>query len=215
MKVTIANSIGANTCKVRVNEVDWITVATGQDLQTTANATANGIKVRNGNSAVIMQFDDIYICDGTGGVNDDFLGDVKVVSLLPDGNGTTSQFTGSDADSTDNFLHVDETDTDDDTSYVESSTAGHIDLYTFDNLASADTVHAVQVNNVVKKDDAGSRTVRAVTRPVATNFFGDSKSPSNGSYTNETHVYDVSPETSIAWTESEINGTEFGVEIEA
>lgn len=216
MKVTIADSIAASSCVVRVNEDVKITVATGQDLKVSANATADNFKMGNIAGGGTDYFDDIYICDGTGAVNNDFLGDVKVEVLLPDGNGTTNQFTGSDADSTDNYLHVDETDTDDDTSYVEHDTVGEIDLYTFDDisLGTPQTIHGLQINNIVKKDDAGSRTIRAVTRPVATNYFGGSKSPSDGSYSNERHVYDVSPETSVAWTESEINGTEFGIEIE-
>lgn len=216
VKVTIADSIGANTCKVRVNGTDWLTVATGQDLKATANATANGIKFKNGRSTTTLQVDDIYIFDGTGSDNNDFAGDSKVIALHPNANGAVSDFTGSDADSTDNYLHVDETDTDDDTSYVESSTATDVDLYNFDDLPEVpDAIHAVQVNFVAKKDDAGARTMRAVTRPVSTQFFGDIESPSDGAYLNFSKVYDLNPETSAIWTRSLLEATEFGVEIQA
>lgn len=213
MKVTIADSIGANTCKVRVNEADWLTVATGQDLKVSANATANQFRLRSG-ASFDHYFDDIYIFDGTGSDNNDFAGDVKVVALFPDGDGATNDFTRSAG--ANNFELVDDPDTDDDTSYVESDTATDIDLYTFDDLAaSVTTVHAVGVNFVAKKDDSGSRTMRAVTRPVVTNKFGDIESPSNGSYLNFTKIYDLNPETAAAWTPTLLNATEFGVEIQA
>jgi len=216
-KVTIANSIGAGTCEVRVNGTTIITVATGQDLQATGNSTADELRIVNVLSgAAFMYVDDLYLFDGTGSENIDFAGDSKIVSLRPDGNGATSNFTGSDADSVDNHLHVDETTVDDDTSFVESNTVAHIDLYTFGDLPESPTaIHAVGVNSQLKKTDAGSRTMRNVTRPVATNFFGSSLSPSNGSYENFAEIYDLNPETSAAWTEALLNASEFGVNIEA
>ncbi len=216
-KVTIADSIGANTCEVQINGANDITVTTGQDLKASGNATADNF--RFGTSGVgggTAFFDDLYIFDGTGSDNNDFAGDSKIVTQYPNGEGNVNDFTGSDADSTDNHLHVDETDTDDDTSYNESSTVDHIDLYTYDDLAvTPETIHAVQMNMVVKKDDAGSRTIRAITRPTSTNFEGPIKSPSNGSYLNFIQILNVNPQTSAAWTESTFNATEFGITIEA
>ena len=212
MKVTIANSIGANTCQVRVNGNIILTVDTGQDLQVSVNATANIIQSIGLIPSVL---DDFYIFDGTGSENNDFAGDVKVVAQFPDGNGTTNDFVGSDGNSVDNFLLVDEVSTDDDSTYVESSTPGEIDLYTFDDLATTpDVIHAVQINGITRKTDAGTRTMRAVARPVATNFFGSSRAISVASYVNEEEIYDLNPETSLAWTEALFNATEFGVEIE-
>ena len=219
IKVTIANSIAASSCVVRVNEQVVITVDAGEDLQVTGNPTADTIHFRGVNT-VTMTIDDVYIFDGTDGggtepTNDDFAGDVTVKIHLPDGNGTTNNFTGSDADSVDNYLLVDENPTDNDTTYVESSTIGHIDLYTVDNLADTPLdFKAIQINNVVRKDDSGTKTVRAVVRPASTNFFGASKSPVDGTYTNEIEILNEDPETEAAWTESGFNATEFGLEIE-
>ena len=220
MKVTIANSIGVNTCQVRVNGVQVINVATGQDLQSTANAIANVFRFNGSASGTSAFIDDIYIFDGTDGggtepINDDFIGDVKVAAHFPNGNGTTNNFVGSDADSVDNYLLVDENPTDDDSTYTESSTPGNIDLYTFDDLATTPAdIFAVQINNVARKDDVGTRTIRSVIRPTSTNFFGASKSPSAASYFNEIEILNEDPETGLAWTESGFNATEFGVEIE-
>lgn len=218
MKVTIANSIGANTCQVQVNGANDITVATGQDLQVSGNATADNFELGMLNAGGATGFfDDVYIFDGTGSESNDFAGDSKIVTQYPDGEGNVNSFTGSDADSTDNHLHVDETDTDDDTSFNESSTVDHIDLYTFDDLAvTPATIHTIQINMVVKKDDAGGRTIRSMTRPVSTNIEStEIYSPSNGSYLNFMKIYDLNPEVSSAWTESTFNATEFGITIEA
>ena len=217
MKVTIANSIAANSCIVRVNEKVMLIVDAGEDLQQTTNATANVIQTPG---LVPSVLDDLYIFDqtdgpGTNPVNNDFAGDVKVTAHWPNGNGTTNNFVGSDGNSVDNYLLVDEALTDDDSTYTESSTPGEIDLYTFDDLATTpDVIHAVQINGIMRKTDAGSRTVRTVIRPASTNFFGINRAPSVASYINEEEIYDEDPETGLAWTESGFNATEFGIEIE-
>lgn len=215
MKVTISDSIGSNTCEVYLNGANIITVDAAEDLKATANASADVIMFQSRSSTGTNLFDDLYIFDGTGAENNDVIGDVKVQAHYPDTNGTTSDFLGSDADSVDNYLLVDEVDTDDDSTYVESNTPGDIDLYEVDDFADTPSaIHAVQINAVSKKVDAGGRTMRIVTRPVSTNIFGASINPSAASYVNETQVYDLDPEVSSAWTESTFNDTEFGIEVE-
>lgn len=224
MKVTISDSIVADSCVVRINEQIVITVDAGEDLQAGTNSTVNKIWISGGSGTVGVHADDLYMFDGTDGggtdpINNDFAGDVKVATHWPNGNGATSDFTGSDADSTDNYLHLDEALTDDDSTYVESITPGQIDLHAFDDLATVpDGIRAVQINNVVRKTEAGSRTMRSVTRPASTNFFGTSKSLSFSedvdAYVNEFDVYDEDPETNLAWTESGFNATQFGIETE-
>ena len=51
---------------------------------------------------------DVYVLNSLGSMNNNFLGDVAVRTLIPDGNGTSSQLTGSDGNTTDNYLLVDE-----------------------------------------------------------------------------------------------------------
>lgn len=211
MKVTIANSIGASTCIVKVNGTTFITVATGQDLQVSANATANSVEFIS--VATYTYFDDVYICDGTGGVNDDILGECRVECRMPDGNGTTNNWTGSDADSTDNYLHVDEVSPDDDTSYVEDSTPANQDLYAVEDLSITPTsIFGVQTNIMAEKDDAGARSVMGLVRSGGTTYDGDTNALSQSSYSDFTKPYDVNPDTSAAWTESNFNSAEFGVE---
>ena len=62
-KVTIADSIAAGSCKVRVNGADIITVATGQDLKNTATAAANQFRLGPTTTlgTTTIDTDDLYI----------------------------------------------------------------------------------------------------------------------------------------------------------
>lgn len=215
-KVTIADSIGANTCKVRVNGVDWITVATGQDLKATANASANQVRIGNGTSSTsgaTLLWDDLYICDQSGSTNNDFLGDVRVDTLYPTSDGNYTQFTPSTG--TDHYALVDET-APNTTDYNESSTVGHRDSYGMGNLAAltSQTVYGVQVNAAMLKDDAGARSASTFVRSSGTD--GDGASVALGtSQTYVSQVYETNPNGSVAWTETSVNAMESGVRVTA
>ena len=113
----------------------------------TANATMNGIvlgtRVNFDNTQTQMRFDDVYLVD-TSAPNGDFLGDVRVAYLAPNGNGASSQFVGSDLNSVDNYLLVDEVPANDDTDYVQSDVLNNIDTYALADLpANAGVVKSV------------------------------------------------------------------------
>jgi hypothetical protein len=217
-KVTIADSIGAGTCKVRVNGVDWITVATGQDLKAGTNAFANAIGIgpfASGSSgwSTNIDFDDLYIADGVAGAvsgDNDFLGDVRVESLFPTGAGTTTNWT---PDSGSNYARVNEV-APDTTSYVASSTVNNIDTYAMGNLSSTPLkIWAVQSGLVCRKMDAGSRSVAPVVRGADGDKIGATISVYD-SYFNQQQVYEQNPLTSPAdWTETSVNGIEMGFKL--
>jgi hypothetical protein len=54
----------------------------------------------------IPWLDDFYICDGSGSANNDFLGDVRIDTLYPNGAGTNTQFTSSNAGGTHRYWRV-------------------------------------------------------------------------------------------------------------
>jgi len=215
IKWSIANSIAADSFIVRVNGEEWINLDATTDTQSRATDTMNMVSLEG--AVGTCYFDDLYILDLTGPApTNDFLGDCRVVCLDPDGNGSTNEFVGSDVDSTDNYLHVDETSPDEDTSYVESSTVGHEDLYTVDNLAvTPDTIFGVQTQAVVKKDDAGARTGKLLARVGGTTYEGAAFSPSEGAYLNVMELWELNPDDSAAWEEADVNGAEFGIKVES
>ena len=104
---------------------------------------------------------------------------------------------------------------DNDTSYVSSSTATQKDSYALTDLpAGVGAITAVVAKWVMRKTDAGSRTVAPLWRISASNYEGTPQTMGT-SYAQAFQVYSVSPATSSAWTASEINGAELGVELDA
>ncbi|AQV94744.1 hypothetical protein BJN34_12725 [Cupriavidus necator] len=208
-KVTIADSIGANSCKVRVNGVDWITVATGQDLKSTANATANQVRLGISASTLTLLYDDHYVNDQNGSVNNDFLGDVRVDALYPTSDGANQAWTPSTAGA--HWSLVDET-APNTTDYVESGTAAQKDTYGMGDISHTPvSIFGTQVNIAALKDDAGARSLKPVTRSGGTDYSGTAQAlATTQAYYSE--VRETDPATSAAWTKTGFNAAEFGVE---
>ena len=207
IKVTIGNS---GSYDINVDGVSVL--AESVDTQATGNASANGIVFYSSGFGLDFYIDDVYMCDGTTGVNNDFLGDVMVETLFPDGDGNSSDLTPLSAGA--NYVEVDEAVQDGDTSYVYGSTATNKDLYTFDDLTTLDTIHGVQTNIIARKDDASGKTLREVCRSGSTDYPGATQSLTT-SYSDKTEIRAVDPDTAAPWTTSGVNAAEFGVEIVA
>jgi hypothetical protein len=213
-KVTIADSISAGTCKVRINGVDVITVATSQDLKATANTTANSFWIGTVSSSSGQGIvDDLYVCDGAGSTNNDFLGDVRVDTLYPTSDGNYSQFTCSTGSS--HFALVDET-APNTSDYNIGSTVSDRDSYGMGNLTplTSQTVYGVQVNAALLKDDAGSKSVATFVRSNTTNSDGASV-PLGTSQIYVSQVFETNPDGAVAWTETTVNAMEAGVKVTA
>ncbi len=203
IKLIISDTVGEFTV-----QVDGIEVFTQTGLDTAASASlfVNNIDLV-GNDTVdhTWEIDDIVIHTEA-----DFLGDVKIETLRPDADGATNNFTPLAGT---NWESVDEAPgPDGDTSYVESSTAGHQDLYTTGNQAgTVDTIYAVAVRANAKKTDAGSRSIRMLTRTVSTTAQGI-VDPMLTDYNYHVHVFENDPTTSVAWTQSGVDAMQIGVE---
>jgi len=213
-KVTIANSISAGSCKVRVNGVDWITVATSQDTQATANATANSVSIgTTGAIGTTWLYDDFYLCNSAGSTNNDFIGDCRIDTIYPTSDGNYTAWTPSTG--TDHYALVDET-APNTTDYNSGAASGDRDSYGYGNLPAltSQTVYGVQVNAALLKDDAGARSAGTMARSGTTDSDGAGVALSTGQlYVSE--VYELDPNTSTAWTETTVNAAEFGVKVTA
>lgn len=209
-RVTVDNATGA--FEIQVDGVSVLS-ASSQDTQNggVAGITNIGIIGQTANTV----FDDVYICDTLGGVNDDFLGDVRCDCYFPSGNGNSSGLTGSDADSTDNYLLVDETAPDADTTYVESDTATTKDTYDFPAMSHTPaTINAVQVVATAKKDDAGARSITTVTRSGGADYDGATEALTTA-YLAYSQIKETDPNTAALWTKTNFGNAEFGVKVAA
>jgi len=161
--------------------------------------------------------DDIYICDDQGTMNNTFLGDVRIERLNPTGvgatNGSGTEFTplaGANWDAVNDVI------VDDDSTYVESSTAGDKDTYEFDVTAETPAnIVAVSVKSWVRKTDAGSRNFVHVARSgTGPNTEDDSAVlyPSV-TYRYMESIFETDPVSNVAWLKAEVNAAEFGYKV--
>lgn len=157
----------------------------------------------------ITAFDDWHVWDSTGSICNTFTNDTRVDHKLPDGAGNSAQFTPSTGS---NYACVDEANWNT-TDYVESSTAGHIDTYTFGDIGhSPPNIYAVLITAVAQKDDAGARSLKMTARRSGTNYSGSANTLNQGSYSRSVDVRETDPSTSAAWTQSGVNAGEYGFE---
>lgn len=210
MKATLHDSTG--TVRVLVDGSEVLNL-TGQDTKNGGtDAVFDTFRFGPvGSDGFNAYYDDIYIMNGAGSApNNDLLGDCRVRCLNPNGNGNSSQFLGSDGNSTDNYLLVDDATTSGTADYVESSTVDQVDTYTFADLSeSAGSVFGVQISTYAQKTDAGARSLAQVTRRSGTDYASSDIALST-SFAFQTQMREQDPSTSAAWTIAGVNAAEFG-----
>lgn len=211
-KVTINTTTGAFEVRVNgTNELSGSSANTSNQGSGDADRVAFTLEYATIAGAA-LKVDDVYIADGAAGNITDFQGDVVIEGILPNAEGTTNDWTPSTG--TDNSALVDDpTESDEDSTYVETSSNGDVDLYAYGNLAQiTGSVLGLQVTSTVRIASAGSRNFRAKTRLSATNYNGDTIAVTDTLYDEVSQVWEDSPDTAAAWTVSEIDGAEFGIE---
>lgn len=211
--VTLHDTTGVVT--VKVNGATVLNL-TGQDTKNAGTATVLDAILIGRTSSVSADsaaVDDFYLCNGAGSApTNTFLGDVRVRTLSPDGNGNSSQLVGSDGNSTNNYQLVDESPPDT-ADYVGSVTAGDKDTYTFGNLTElTGTVFGVQRATYAAKTDAGAKSIAHVTRSAGTDYdSADMALSTSAAYALSMREQD--PATSAAWAIAAVNAAEYGVKV--
>lgn len=199
----IHDSTGAY--EVRVNGVTWLS-GTGADTRNGGTGVINTLRLHCGGDfgSYGLLFDDLYVDTTT------FHGDVKVEVIRPNGAGASTNFTPSAGS---NFQNVDDADPNDDTDYNASSTAGHKDTFTLDDLATtAGSVIGIQSVSRWRKDDAGSRTARPVIRSGGTDYPGTTIGMTD-SYLTDLQVRETDPATSSPFSIAGVNALQAGYEL--
>lgn len=164
----------------------------------------------NGNS-VSMTIDDIVIWDETG---TDFvsthLDEHRIQTALPTSDSSV-QFTPDTG--ANNYSRIDDSAYHDtDTTYVQSTTIGHKDLYGVAALPSVPTsVLAVAINTRAEKTDVGTTVMKNHVKSGATDTSGASQTLTNG-YKQYTDHYGKNPTTVAAWSTSEVANMLIGFE---
>ncbi len=209
-KVKIADGT-SGTVDILVNGVSWLSVSS---LDTRNGGSATWDEFVYGKlvstASISWDFDDLYLADDSGSGWNAMKSDVRIDALYPTSNGTTRDWTRSTG--SDDFSLVDETAPNDDTDYLEAAAAGDLVTMGFpDAPAVGADIYGVQVVVSAKKTDAGSAGHKGATRIGSTDYLGTEVGLTTG-YTFQRQCWDLSPDSGVAWTESEFNAAEFGAQ---
>lgn len=162
------------------------------------------------NTAQFIWLDDIIVWDDSGSELSGALPNHihRIATLRPSGAGAANDFTPSAGS---NFQNVDEQVADDDTTYNESPTVGHIDSFAYDNMPwSIDEIFAVNVRTRVKFD-SGSANFRNKVR-LSSTYYNGATVALGAAYAMVEQIWNNNPNTSSNFTGSDIDGAEFGYE---
>lgn len=210
IKSKVSSSISSGDFVIYINGVQVLSLSAATNTQNTG--TANMDQVIYGTGFAAFYVDDTYIIDWSSGDSTQ-VGSKRVHTLIPNGNGTTSNFVGSDSNSTDNYLLVDET-TIDTADYTGSDVVSDVDLYAMSNLSVTPTsIPVIQVVNTVANSDAGARTGRNLIRSGGANYEGSSYSPGT-SYLMQSSMWYTDPQDSAAWTKAKVDALEAGIKVQ-
>jgi len=175
---------------------------------TTGNADITNIAIGNLDAAgdVLMYYDDIYVDDTTG--ESPAAVPIKRFSFItPNDNGNYSNWLGSDGNSTDNYLLVDDIPPDSDTTYVFATGTNVFDSYamTTGTLGAGESCIAL-IPTVISKREGATEQIALGTRLSSTDLIGSEQSIGTS--------YDYFWERQIAkpgggsWEQSDINDVE-------
>jgi hypothetical protein len=214
VKTTIDNTTG--TIEVWVDGIKVIDVSgLDNNYDPYGEPGAAGIYIVGGDSGgndSEIYIDDLYaVTDPSGD-----WGDRQIEALLPNGNGSNSGWSRSGGSN--NYEMVDETNPDADTTYVYASSTVK-DTYAFQNLSASNinTIDAVQVTLLAMKHRDGARTINTVARESGgteadSGAFEMQHGAGGDAFVPIRHVYETKP-SGGAWSESDVNGAEFGMEV--
>ena len=209
VSATIHNSAGAYDV-----HIDGLQVFsdTGVDTQNGGVTQVDNIELI-GDATLDPEFDDIYFLDDAGSDNTGLLGDCRVETLFPDALGNENDFTASPA--VDQHLNVDDgVAPDDDTTYNWSATATDRELYGFAALTGGvGTIFGVDAKMCVRKEDAGFREVRVISRRNVTEVESGNKTL-GVDYVYVNHIYENDPDGGTDWDEAAVNAAQFGLDLQ-
>jgi len=210
VKALIHDTLGE--CVIKVDGVEWLNFA-GDTRGAGASTRPDRIRLGMGNPG--NQFvDDFLLCDTTGAVNNSWPGEVSIVALRPNGNGANSGLLGSDANSVDNYLLVDENPINS-TDYAGSPTVGALDTYAMGNVGKTGTVLGLRAFAYAAKSDAGAKSFKFVVRSSTGTLAKSADIPLSTSYALYAGVIRETDPNGAAWTVASVDAAEVGFEVGA
>lgn len=202
---TIADSGG--TYEVFYNGTSVIS-GTG-DTRNAANAYINRIRIAcpdGTGSAGISHHDDFFVHNAATQI-----GVRRIGVIYPSADTADKDFTASAG--SDNYAMLDELTVDGDTTYVQGTTVGDLDLYDMSALPVTPTsITAVRLVAYAKKTDVATRTLNLVAKSGVTQDDGTAVALST-SYQQHGRILNLDPDTAAAWTPAGVNALQAGLKV--
>lgn len=159
-------------------------------------------------SGNLNYFDDLYVLDGTPGLND-FLGPVKVVTAYPSADTEVHEYQRQPDETQQHHDYVNQPVCDDDTTYKQSTEIAQTDLYEADTLLTPTTIHGVQLVTDCRNSDGNPSDIYQVAKLNGTLSDGAKQTITTSNYTTVRRIMETDPEGN-AWTLNNFNNTQFG-----
>ena len=197
------------TIDIHLNGVSVLSL-TGQNTKGQSTTTIAFIQWSNAIGGINTYFQSIYVCDTTGGSpTNTFLGDIRIWTSNPTGNGTYTAYAPTGAAT--NWQAVNDTTPNDDTSYASDSTPGDEFSVTYTGGTISGPIIAVMDISRVRKDDAGTtRQIQLLVRSSTTDSLGSTQTLGT-SYQYYFQIFATDPATGVAWTNSGVNAIQTGL----
>lgn len=206
-RITQGTSNG--TIQARVNGVLAISLSAQNTTLNGGQLAAVYLGARANTEPVTqLDFDDFWMADTTGTINNNFLGDCRVDLLQADAPGTNNGFTVSGA-----ATGWEAVSDNNEASAIQSTALGQRSTFSFSNLPAMTTpaVLGAQVVGLAKKTDAGNSVFTSVC--VSSGISATAAGPSLlQDYALRTAVFERNPSGNAVWTETSLNDAEFGVQ---
>jgi hypothetical protein len=210
-KITISDTVGEITTHIDGNADTSLTSIDTKNAGT--NSSIDTIAIGNwaggaSTSGAGVLFDDLYVCNTAGAVNNSFLGPIRIQTLSPNAAGTDTGLTPVGAS---NYQNVSDQNV---STYNYSSTTGTRDSYALPDLA-AGTSAVLAVKNVLagQTSDAGAGAFKPVVRSAGTNYYDTTATLGATNKVYSQAIRETDPATSAAWTIAAVNALQVGAEV--
>ena len=210
MKVKCNSTVG--TYEVQFNGTTVIgLVGTGANTKGGTNNYHDVVKLQ-ASAWTIPCWDDFYICDGSGSINNTLLGPQQVKAIWLKANGDTNDWSVG-AGSGLHYTLTDENPPDDNTTYVYSRVSGARELYQLDPSPITDNISGVQVNFTIRVDDIENKSYAASVRSGGNTVDSVLPSLTSPNYSDTHYIQETDPLTGNSWTKAGLDSVQLGLKI--
>lgn len=213
VKILMSSSAGTGEFILYVNGVEEVNVnvRTQYGFSPSAPRLDHVSFISTGALGPRLSFDDIYFLDDAGSApHNTFLGNCQVTTIYPEAAGDDSDFTPLSGD---NYANVDDGESIDESTYVESSTSTNQDLYDYEDVAIPTTIFGLQVNTDAVYSGTDMHQLENTVKSDTTTNQAAARRVESDKYVALSDIWEQDPDAAAAWTQSTINAAQFGMEV--